>query len=138
MLTMIVSSKLTLLKLIGEFDSERMPTTMNFSPRRVKVLPIGSIVPKSFKLRSRPMTADFKVPFLMKVPDFRFRPMMSFNSSVVPRTLPDSTVRSPMRVLVLMASGAAAMTGYSASRFLSALSFSILSTSFRERFDLLK
>ena len=117
MLTMTVSSKLTLLKLIGESDSERIPTTMKRSPRSWKVFPTGSVVPKSLRLKSRPMTADLRVPFFINVPDFRLKPMRSFNSSVVPRTFPDSTVRSPTRVLVEMASGATAITGYSASTF---------------------
>ena len=57
---------------------------------------------------------------------------------MVPSTVPESTVRSPMRVLVLIASGATEITGNSASTSLSSFKAWIASTSFNVRFDLLK
>ena len=50
------------------------------SPSSVKVFPTGSSVPKSFNDKLFPITADLKVLFFRKVPDFKVKPINNTNS----------------------------------------------------------
>lgn len=72
--TKIAESRSRLLKLIGSSTSERTPTIIKRSPRRVTVFPIGSPVPKRSPASLAPITAvGVEVSSFRKVPDFRLR-----------------------------------------------------------------
>ena len=121
-------SRSKLLKLMGFSTGERTPVMMNFSPRRVRDLPIGSPVPKRSLARLTPITAVFVDEFSRKkVPDFKVRFWTLRKSEVVPTTVAEGTISSARRVFTDTAIGA---TAEISGRDL------IAETSLRERLDL--